>query len=100
MWFQAPLPPDRRSGPALARNVLIAPLQLLSNAHDGKLLKPRSTVEALPALPNQTKLFGQFCRLRSRQITAFNAFEPLGNVSDVHRDYRKAARQGFLHNVG
>src|SRR6266850_2854075 len=70
---------ERRSGdaknrvaPAPARNLLIAPLQLLSHTYNRKLLEPRSTVEALPALPNQTQLCGQFCRLRPRHMTALN----------------------------
>jgi hypothetical protein len=80
------------------RYFLIAPLQPLSHTHGRKFIEPRSTVEALAALLNETKLCGQFCWLRPRHITACYAFESLGNVSYVNRDHGKAAREGFLHN--
>src|SRR6266581_1054753 len=85
-------------GSALAHYFFITPLQPLGHTHRRKFLEPRSTIEVLAALLNETKLGGQFCWPRPRHRTALNAFESLGNVAYVNRDHGKTARQSFLHN--
>src|SRR5882724_2520198 len=77
---------EKSGGSVLARNLLIEPLQLLSDAYDGKFLKTRSTIQALLAHPNQTKFSGQFGRLRRCQMATLYVFDSLCQVSGDHRD--------------